>query len=415
MIKKILLGSLMLLSLNTFAQESTASPYSSYGIGELKFKGTVENKSMGGLGIIPDSIHLNLQNPASLASLRLTSFSIAGTYSTFNLKSTSASEKARRTSLDYITLAIPAGRMGFSIGLIPFSSVGYKIQNLSNDDTQRDSQYTGSGGISRVFVAAGYKLTPKLSVGLDFGYNFGKLEDNSIVFFPRAQFGSRELNTAQIKGINLNTGAIYKTKYKKYDVVASLTVSPSTNWSSSNTRSTAKVTFDPNTGTENTYGSDTLVYVPNSRIKLPSRFAIGSGIGQAKKWFAGFESTFQGKSSFGDQNVLNVSYEEAFKLSIGGYYIPNYNSFSNYFSRVTYRAGLRHENTGLVVKSKSIKDKAVTFGLGLPVGGNFSTINIGLEYGKRGTTAVNLVEENYLNISIGLSFSDKWFTKRKID
>ena len=47
----------MLLSLHTFAQEGTASPYSFYGIGEVKFKGTVDTRAMAGIGILNDSIH----------------------------------------------------------------------------------------------------------------------------------------------------------------------------------------------------------------------------------------------------------------------------------------------------------------------------------------------------------------------
>ena len=80
-----------------------------------------------------------------------------------------------------------------------------------------------------------------------------------------------------------------------------------------------------------------------------------------------------------------------------------------------YRAGLRYENTGLVLQNKSITDAAMNVGFGLPLSGTFSNININFEYGKRGTTYYNLVEENYFNISIGLSLSDKWFIKRKFD
>ena len=39
MIKKILLSSFLFFSLHSFAQEGTASPYSFYGVGEIKFKG----------------------------------------------------------------------------------------------------------------------------------------------------------------------------------------------------------------------------------------------------------------------------------------------------------------------------------------------------------------------------------------
>ena len=71
------------------------------------------------------------------------------------------------------------------------------------------------------------------------------------------------------------------------------------------------------------------------------------------------------------------------------------------------------ENTGMVIQNKSIEDFAVNFGVGLPFGGTFSNVNIGFEIGKRGTKYFNLIEENYFNINIGLSFNDKWFVKPK--
>ena len=67
----------------------------------------------------------------------------------------------------------------------------------------------------------------------------------------------------------------------------------------------------------------------------------------------------------------------------------------------------------MVIKEKRINDYGMNFGLGLPLG--FSKIDVGLEVGVRGTTYFNLVRENYFNLSVGLSLSDKWFKKRKID
>ena len=67
------------------------------------------------------------------------------------------------------------------------------------------------------------------------------------------------------------------------------------------------------------------------------------------------------------------------------------------------------------MNSKSIDDMSFTVGLGLPITGTFSSINIGFEMGKRGTTANGLIQQNYSNISVGLSFNDKWFEKRKFN
>ena len=399
----------MLLSLHSFAQAGTASPYSFYGIGDVKFKGTVENKAMGGLGILPDSIHINLQNSASLSSLKLTTFSVAGTYNTLSLKTESVSEKARRTTLDYLVMAFPVGKIGLSLGLMPLSSVGYKIEKVTTTETLR---YTGTGGVNKVFVGAGYQITPKLSVGADLAYNFGAIETNSAIS-PNLQFGSRELNTSSLSGISFNTGVIYKSKLKKYDFVSSFTLSPSTNLNSINDRNVAKITYN-NSGSEVVWDSQD-VSITDSKVKLPTKLAFGAGLGEIKKWFVGFESTFQGSSNFGNVYASNVTFESASKIALGGYFVPNYNSFSNYLNKITYRAGFRHENTGLVINSESINDTALTLGLGLPVGGALSNINLGMEYGKRGTTNAGLIQENYLNISIGLSFNDKWFVKRKFD
>ena len=83
MIKKIILGSLFLFSItNNSVKNLLLLPYSYYGIGEIKFKGTVDTIDLWeAIGILNDSIHINLQNPAALSSLKLTTFTAAGTFS----------------------------------------------------------------------------------------------------------------------------------------------------------------------------------------------------------------------------------------------------------------------------------------------------------------------------------------------
>ena len=46
MIKRLIVIAITIISSCSFAQQGTASPYSFYGIGSLKLKGTVENRSM---------------------------------------------------------------------------------------------------------------------------------------------------------------------------------------------------------------------------------------------------------------------------------------------------------------------------------------------------------------------------------
>ena len=69
----------------------------------------------------------------------------------------------------------------------------------------------------------------------------------------------------------------------------------------------------------------------------------------------------------------------------------------------------------MIVNNQAINDFGITFGLGLPLGNNFSNVNLGFELGRRGTTNAGLVEEDYFRINVGLSLNDKWFRKRKIN
>jgi long-subunit fatty acid transport protein len=417
MIKKFIVPAFLFLTLISFAQQGTSSPYSFYGIGDVKFKGTAENRAMGGLTIFTDSIHLNFQNPASYSNLKLTTFSLGGTYLTTDLSTNSQSEKARRTAIDYLAVGLPLGKFGVGFGLMPFSSVGYNIQSTvaaTGTNPQEIKQYSGSGGINKVFFGLGYSLSKKLSIGVDYSYNFGKIQTYSFRFIEGIQYGSREKNLSDINGGTLTAGLNFNTPINtKINGFASLTYSPDSKLSSSNSRNIATIQYS-STGTE-ILVQPLDVNVDNTTIVLPSKLAFGFGVGESKKWMLGTEITFQKSSNMGNRfnDINNVNYENSTRYSLGGFYIPNYNAFSKYYEKIIYRAGLRYENTGLIINNTSIKDYGINAGVGLPLIGVFSNINVGFEYGQRGTTSANLVQENYTNITIGLSLNDKWFQKRR--
>lgn len=417
MIKKLIVPVFLFFTLISFAQQGTSSPYSFYGIGDVKFKGTAENRAMGGLTIYSDSIHLNFQNPASYSNLKLTTFSLGGTYLTTDLSTNNQSEKARRTAVDYLAVGLPLGKFGVGFGLMPYSSVGYNIQsNIAATATNPEEikQYSGTGGINKVFFGVGYALTKKLSVGIDYSYNFGKIQTYSFRFIEGIQYGTREKNLSDITGGTLTAGLNFNTPInKKLNGFASVTYSPDSKLSSLNSRNIATIQYSSS-------GAEILVEpldvdVANTNLTIPSKLAVGFGLGQNKKWMLGTEITFQKSSSMGNRfnDINNVNYENSTRFALGGFYIPNYNSFSKYYEKIIYRVGVRYENTGLIINNTSVKDYAVTAGIGLPLMGVFSNINVGLEYGQRGTTSANLVQENYTNISIGFSLNDKWFQKRR--
>lgn len=413
MIKKITLIVVILLANFGFAQENTASPYSFYGIGSAKFKGTNDIVNMGGISVYADSTHINVLNPASYSNQLLTSFQIGTTSMFYKLNAGSNTEKAKKTTFDYLVMGFPVSKkIGVSVGLLPQSAVGYRFVNDNISLNNTVNRYIGQGGVNKVYFGAGYKLTSKLSIGADFQYLFGSIDTESQKFETGVQYGSREINESILSGIAFNTGLTFNTKLNsKLNFKSSLTYSPEAKLNSNNIRNVALVSIGT-TGNAVAVSADTEVNVADTKLNIPSKLAIGAGIGN-RKWFIGGDVVFSGSGSQINRfdNYANVSYENATKIAFGGFYLPKFDSYNSYFQRITYRGGIRFENTGLVVNNTAIQDKAMSLGLGLPISGTFSSLNLGVEFGQRGTVMKGLVREDYFSISLGLIFNDKWFRK----
>lgn len=441
MIKRFIVICITIIGSTAFAQQGTGSPYSFYGIGSLKFKGTVENRSMGGMGVYLDSIHVNLRNPAAYAGKSLggpyfqnesrpVKFAVAGTMSDVTLKSDSGESSTNSTIFDYIAISVPVGKFGFGFGLLPYTSVGYRLDDINSNDVLTN-RFSGEGGVNRVFAGLGYQISDKLSVGVDINYNFGNIQNTAlqIEYTPDGdvvQYQTREYNRSDLSGLNFNFGAAYKTMISdKLELSATATFAPGSKLSSDNVRSLAAVSLNATTLEVINTGVDPVVIdidlaednLDKTDLTLPSRLSFGAGIGAPNSWFVGAEYTYQNTSVFSNpvfRTGVN-SFENSSQISVGGFYIPDYDAFSGYYKRVVYRAGFNFSNTGLVVKDESIKEFGISFGLGLPVGNRnlFSNANLGLEFGKIGTTNKNLIQENFVNLNVSLSLNSRWFQKKK--
>jgi hypothetical protein len=415
MIKKFIVASFF-FSLMANAQSGSASPYSFFGLGESRFKGNLENRSMGGLNIEQDSLHINILNPASFASIRATAFTIGGNYTSTKLKTDSKSDNAQRTTIDYLAIALPLGKMGVGFGLLPYTSVGYNIISSSSVPDGANNVLKGTGGINKAFFSLGYTIIPNLVVGGDVQYNFGRINNSNLEFLTGVLIGTEEKNKADLTGFAANFGAMYKHKiYKKTNFYSSFTYAPQAALSSTNTKTISTVTYNSN--------YDVAIYdtsgekVIKTDLKIPEKMSIGIGVGETKKWLLGTQLVFQnvGKLTDDFNTVDNVSYGKYSSYSLGGFYVPNYNVYSKYYQKIVYRGGLRYTKTGTIIDSEEIDEKAVSFGVALPIIASLSNVNLGLEYGQRGTTSHGLIQENYVTLAVSFSLNDRWFRKHGID
>ena len=152
--KKIVLSIFLIFNIFlVFSQTGSLSPYSFYGVGENTFKGTMENRSMGGLNVYSDSVHLNLTNPAAYTELKLVNYSVGLDYNSMTLKTDNSNEKASTASMNYLAVAIPTKHLVFGFGIIPKTSVGYLLE--SRDELKIPNEvdrYQGDGGVNTAFL-----------------------------------------------------------------------------------------------------------------------------------------------------------------------------------------------------------------------------------------------------------------------
>lgn len=421
MIRKIFIVTVLFICSYSFAQEGSVSPYSYYGTGDQRFKGTVENRSMGGISVYSDSIHLNLNNPASLGKLKLTTFSVGGNYNSVSLKTTDQKETASDFTFDYIALGIPLGNnLGMSFGLRPYTSVGYRIEALDEKSNPTEyNRYEGEGGINKVHFALGYEFLKNFSVGALANFNFGTITNMKVSYLDQIQYGTMVENSSEYSGFDFKFSLHYETEIRKnLNLQSAIVYTPSTEITSSNSRTISTVSRNA-AGNEIPGYSEELDLRGNglhsTYLNLPESYSFGLGIGKKYTWFLGAEYEINKTSEFKNDFVStpNGTYEDGERFSAGAFWVPDYDSFTSYWKRVTYRVGVHNERTGLIVNNVPVHDFGMSFGLGLPIR-DFSNINIGVEYGKRGSSYLGRIEENYLNVFLSLSLNDRWFQKSLI-
>ncbi|MEC8547191.1 MAG: hypothetical protein VXY19_02570 [Bacteroidota bacterium] len=417
MIKNLVKIFLLIFTNIALSQSGTNSPYSYTGLGEVNFRGNQINRFMGGLEVYNDSIHANLSNPSSYAKLLLTTYSLGLNYSNNQLSDTNDSKSLISSGLDYIGIAIPTKKFGFGFGIIPFTSVGYKLSQI-DDSSSSDilNRYEGEGGINKVFFSLGLYLLKNLSFGVTINYDFGKLKYQTSKFLDDVYLGTVLINESSISGLDIKLATNYEIPVNsKIDLHMMVSYVPQGSLNSNNKRLLITSPLsDPSNIAEIIEIDLAETGLDFTEIQLPSSSIVGFGLGKKSKWFAGAQYIMTNSSNFKNSfNTLpNVSYKDGSQFSIGGFYIPDYSSITSYWKRVVLRMGFRHEVTGIFKNNFGINETGINFGAGLPLPG-YSNVNIGFEYGSRGTKNSNILNEKFWTVRIGFSLNDRWFIKRK--
>ncbi|HEY8958186.1 MAG TPA: hypothetical protein VIM72_20355 [Chitinophaga sp.] len=421
-----LLGSFFLLANKAIAQDN--SPYSRYGLGDLHNNQNTVNRGMGGVSqAYSDPQSVNFINPASYSSLLLTTFDVGVEGGARSITDKGAKFSSGFGTLSYLQLGIPliTNKWGLNLGLRPVTRVSYNIQESHNGtffDTLRvplTSKYEGSGGLYQLYAGTGVRFG-HFSVGVNLGYLFGNIENNTRLAFPDPNvYASHRMFRTTYNSFFYKLGVQYRAKVAKdMDLTFGASGSLKQNMNARQEVLNETVQFDASSN--NYVTQDTVSYSKGDRgtVVFPEEYGAGIMLRKFDKWMIGVDfnsSQWQNYKNFGNKDSLQNSW----KLAIGGQFVPNATALSGYWNRVAYRLGGYYGKDYLQLEGVNMPTMGFTVGAGLPVrrmpySNQYSMINIAFEIAHRGNNETAL-KENIYRVSLGFTLSDKWFIKRKYE
>jgi hypothetical protein len=414
-LKKLFLTIALTLSAITpaLAQNTAMSPYTRYGYGNLGDNATSAQRSMGSTGYAMNSgRQINVMNPASYAAIDSTTFlfDMGVDFTSLWSKEGSTSEQNFGGGLDYITLQVPLGkRMGASVGVLPFGSVGY---SFGNDITNGTASRSGSGSINQLYLGVAGRIFKGFSIGTNVSYLFGSTVND---LYATTSSGSSSMfeRTMTVRDWRIEFGAQYSYDINaKNNVTVGLVYAPKKDLHGDAygiyydaTSSSSIVADTVNVGD----------YKMKGRYSLPETWGAGINWQWNKKLMAELDFTYQpwSKAKYGHiENFEDTKFADRYRVGLGLQYQPF--ARGSYWQRVNYRLGTYFNRDYITVLGNNVRDYGVTLGFGLPVASMKSIVNIGFEYRHRQATPNPLIKENYLNITVGINFNEMWFVKNKI-
>lgn len=410
------------------AQNITNSIYSRYGYGTEVFKGFAQNIALGGTGVAQKGPwHLNYNNPASIAALRLTAFNagMSGNYSQQLNTTDTISNKSG--SFGYLAMGFPVTKWwGLSFGILPYTGVGYKVTDTTKFNNQKvENTYRGSGGLNKLYLANGFNpfklfndsLMPGFAIGVSTEFNFGNITNEEYKSF----IGS---DTSYYLNILNNTYNNYKGFSFLLGLQHTLNINDETKLTlgfsyglkgkmNNNKELTSTRYFNTNLASSLV---DTAYYSEPTKViaYLPSQYTLGFNLQMGAKFNYSMEYKLVNWAKDSISGSLN-NLKDSRTISAGLQYFPNSSSPDGFLKHTYYRFGFKNATLPYYLNNTQINEQAITFGAGFPLRKAVSTVNIGMELGRRGTTLYNLVKQNYFMVNVGFTINDRWFIKTRYD
>lgn len=427
--KKIISILMMLVPLATFAQSGTNSPYSQYGLGVLSDQSTGFNRGMNGVAIaMHDGNQVNYLNPASYSQMDSLTFifDVGASLQVTNFSEGGKKINANNADFEYAVMGFRAAKgLGMSIGILPFSNIGYNYYNTTkisgSNTTTHTETYSGTGGVRQLYFGIGYMPFKGLSIGANISYLWGDYtrimsstySDANVKTLSRVYY-------AEPSSYRLDAGLQYTAKIGKKD-----NVTIGGTYTYGHKLAGAVGMYDISSGQDGIV--DTTSTSLSNSLFIPTSYGAGISWYHGSRLHIGVDYLYQqwSKQTYPDlrnQNgrpelvLVNDALMDRQKFTLGAEFVNNATSRS-YLDRVHFRAGVSYATPYIKINGKDgPKELAASFGIGLPImnsWNNRSILNISGQWAH--TSAPGLITENTFRINIGITFNERWFAKWKME
>lgn len=406
------------------------SPYSRYGYGLLSDRAQGFNKGMGGVAYgMRGAQLLNTQNPASISAIDSLTFlyDIGASFQNGNFEENGYKDNTRNTSLDYVSAAFRlAPGLGLYATLRPFSTIGYALTTQQDiiatpgvPAYKHTTTYQGEGGFNEIGIGVGYEPIKNFSLGAEAMYFWGNYSHTIANTYSNASAQpTNRAYEAELSSYRLGVGMQYA-----FNVGRKHTVSVG-----------AVGRFGHDIGGEATRiqrtlsGSTTLMadtITLSNAFALPTTWGLGVSYTYNQRIRIGLDYTqelWKNKRGITEESnnyvVSNNLYSNRSIVALGADFRGDPNG-SRFKDHVIYRVGATYATPYTKVNGiLGPKHYGLSAGVGIPISNRFNSknmLNVAVQWEHVKPAMKGMVTENYLRISLGLTFNERWFMKWRVD
>ena len=377
------------------AQNTTNSPTSMFGLGELSTGEGGQFAGLGGAGIALRSYNfLNSANPASLTELSEQRFQIdagiMGAYQSYSQRG--ASNRSITGNLNNLSIGCRImPRWYGAIFMAPVSSVGYAItlneEVAGSNGSTVSSLFQGEGGLSKMGISTAYLFGKGLSIGTNLSYVTGTITQTETQ-------GSASKETSSYKHtFYADLGVQYKWAIDRdRSFVAGAVYGYSQDFKQENS-----LYVSSSSG-----GDDIEKDLRRYRQCLPQFFGLGVSY-NSLRWMATIDYKYVDWSRM-QSSQSNISFENQHRLSLGGRYTLG----SVYHNPVSVLLGTGISNSYIVIQKKKATGYYMSTGLNLGLRNN-NVLSIGMKYKGQIKVPAGMQRENSLSLFLNITFSERTY------